>query len=46
MQIDSGLSTNEEVVIAPYNALSRSLKNGSAVEIVKKDELFKGEEKK
>src|SRR5258706_4942 len=46
MQIDSGLTGTEEVVIAPYNALSRQLKDGSLVEVVKKEELFKGEEKK
>ena len=46
MQIDSGLTGNEEVIIAPYNALSRTLKDGSPITVVKKEELFKGEEKK
>lgn len=46
MQIDSGLTGNEEVITAPYNALSRSLKDGSLIEVVKKEELFQGEEKK
>jgi HlyD family secretion protein len=46
MQIDSGLTGNEEVVIAPYNALSRSLKDGSSVEVVKKEQLYEGTEKK
>ena len=45
-EIDSGLKINEEVVTAPYNALSRTLKNGSAVKVVKKEELFENTEKK
>lgn len=46
MQIDSGLTGKEVVVTAPYNALSRLLKDGSLVKVVKKEELFKGEENK
>jgi HlyD family secretion protein len=45
MQIDSGLAGTEEVIIAPYNALSRTLKNDSRVEVVKKEELFEEPEK-
>ncbi|HLG33370.1 MAG TPA: efflux RND transporter periplasmic adaptor subunit [Bacteroidia bacterium] len=46
MEIISGVSDSDKVVVAPYNALSRTLKEGSAVEVVKKEQLFEGEEKK
>jgi HlyD family secretion protein len=46
MEIISGISDSDKVVIAPYTALSRTLKEGSMVEVVKKEELFEGEEKK
>ncbi|MDA3780699.1 MAG: efflux RND transporter periplasmic adaptor subunit [Bacteroidales bacterium] len=41
IEIKSGLSKNDEVVFAPYSAISRSLKDGSIVEIVDKKNLFK-----
>lgn len=44
MEIISGLSDSDKVVTAPYNALSKTLKEGSSVEVVKKEELFEGEE--
>jgi HlyD family secretion protein len=46
MEIISGVNDSDEVVVAPYSALSRSLKDGSLVEVVKKEKLFEGEEKK
>jgi HlyD family secretion protein len=46
MEIISGVSDSDKVVVAPYNALSRTLKEGAAVEVVKKEELFEGEGKK
>ena len=46
MEIKSGLNDSDKVVVAPYAALSKSLKDGSAVEVVKKEELFEGEGKK
>jgi HlyD family secretion protein len=46
MEIISGVSDSDKVVIAPYTALSRTLKDGSVVEVVKKEELFEGEAKK
>ncbi len=34
------LNENEQVVIAPYGAIARTLKNGSKVKVVEKDKLF------
>ncbi len=44
LQILSGLKGGEEVVIAPYGAITRTLKSKSKVKVVKKETLF--EEKK
>lgn len=41
IEILSGLSQEDEVVIAPYNAISRKLADSSLIEIVTKKELFK-----
>jgi len=46
MEIISGVNDSDEVVVAPYSALSKTLKDGAAVEVVKKEELFEGEGKK
>lgn len=40
IQILSGLSKKDEVVIAPFSAISRKLKDGSKVEIVPFDKVF------
>lgn len=40
IEIVSGLSGNEEVVIGPYNAVSKTLKDGSKVNVVPKEKLF------
>ncbi len=40
IQILSGLKAGDEVVIGPYNAISKTLKNGDKVKVVPKDELF------
>jgi HlyD family secretion protein len=45
IQILSGLTEGQEVVTAPYLAISKKLKNGSMVKVVKEDELFKEEKK-
>lgn len=45
IQIMSGLKEGQEVVTAPYLAISKKLKNGSNVKLVKEDELFKEEKK-
>lgn len=44
LQITGGLKGGEEIVVAPYGAITRLLKEKSKVKIVKKDALF--EEKK
>ena len=45
IQIISGLTEGQEVVTAPYLSISKKLKNGTAVKVVKEDELFKEEKK-
>ncbi len=40
IEIVSGLSGGEEVVIGPYNAVSKTLKDGSKVNVVPKEKLF------
>ena len=40
IEIISGLNGGEEVVIGPYNAISKTLKDGSKVKVVPKDKLF------
>jgi len=40
IQIKSGLEENQEVVTAPYNAISKTLKDSVNVRVVKKEELF------
>lgn len=45
IEVLEGLNEGDEVVSAPYSAISRKLKEGRSVEVVKKEELFKIEEK-
>jgi HlyD family secretion protein len=40
IEILSGLKEGEEVVTGPYNAISKTLKDGSKVKVVPKDKLF------
>lgn len=40
IEITSGLTGGEEVVIGPYNAVSKTLKAGTKVNVVPKDKLF------
>lgn len=40
IQILSGLSKKDEVVIAPFSAISRKLKDGTKVEVVPADKVF------
>jgi HlyD family secretion protein len=44
IEITEGLDPEDEVVIAPYSAISRQLKNDLSVEVVPEEELFKGED--
>ncbi|MXV17115.1 efflux RND transporter periplasmic adaptor subunit [Hufsiella ginkgonis] len=45
IQVLSGLKGGEEVVSRPFNAISRTLKDGMAVEKVSKEKLFTPEKK-
>lgn len=44
IEIKSGITTDDEVVTAPYKAISKTLKNEMNVEKTNKDELYKKEE--
>lgn len=46
IQIIEGLKKGEEVVTAPYNAISKLLKEGDQVKVVPREKLFSGEDKK
>jgi HlyD family secretion protein len=46
IEIVSGISENETIVVAPYNAVSKKLKNGDKVQVVPKEELFRDPKKK
>ena len=46
IEIQSGISENESIIIAPYNAISKKLKNGDKVQVVSKDELVRIPNKK
>jgi HlyD family secretion protein len=43
--IISGLKNGQKVISAPYSAISKTLKDGTLVEVVKKDKLFGKENK-
>ena len=45
IQILSGLQDGEQVIIAPYGAIARTLKDKSKVQIVDKEKLFEAKEK-
>ena len=45
IEIKDGLTGEEDVVVAPYSAISRKLKDGILVKKVDKDKLFKEEKK-
>ena len=40
IEIKSGLNENDEVVTGPFNAISKTLKDGTKVKVVPKDKLF------
>lgn len=40
IQITSGLQPGDQVITAPYNAISKTLKTGTKVQVVTKDKLF------
>jgi HlyD family secretion protein len=41
IEIKEGLTIEDQVITAPYSAISRKLKDGSIIKVVKKEELFK-----
>lgn len=43
IEIISGLVNKQEVVCGPYSAVSKSLKEGSKIKVVKKEDLYKTE---
>jgi len=43
IQVLSGISDSAEVIISPYSAIAKKLDNDKLVEVVDKNELFKGE---
>lgn len=43
IEIISGLEPDDEVIVAPYSAVSKKLENKSLLEIVKREDLFKEE---
>jgi len=45
IEIESGLTLDEEVVVAPYSAISRKLQDSTIIEIVTKEKLFEEEGK-
>ena len=45
IEIKEGLKEGQEVIVAPYSAIAKMLKDGDIVEIVKKDKLFEKEKK-
>ncbi len=45
IQILEGLEKDEEVITAPYRAISKGLMNNDRVQVVTQDELFTTEEK-
>lgn len=46
IEIVEGLDPEDEVVIAPYSAISRQLKDDLSIEVVTEEDLFKGDKKK
>jgi HlyD family secretion protein len=45
IEITGGLDPEDEVVIAPYSAISRQLKDGMNVEVVSEEALYSGDKK-
>ena len=41
IQVTSGMEEGEQVVIAPYAAIARKLKQGDDVNVVEEEELYK-----
>ena len=46
IEITEGLDPDHEIIVSPYSAISRQLKNDMQVEVVTEEELFQGDKKK
>ncbi len=46
IEVTEGLDTALQIVVAPYSAISRQLKNDMHVEVVSEEDLFSGNKKK
>ena len=46
IEITEGLEPDVEIIVSPYSAISRQLKNDLPVEVVSEEELFAGDKKK
>ena len=46
IEITEGLDPDDEIIVSPYSAISRQLKNDMQVEVVTEEELFQGDKKK
>lgn len=45
IEITEGLSLEDEIIVSPYSAISRQLKNELPVEVISEEELFAGDKK-
>ena len=45
IEIKEGLKEGQEVVSGPYSAISKFLKDGDQIEVVKKDKLYEKDKK-
>ena len=45
IEITEGLSLEDEIIVSPYSAISRQLKNDMPVQVVTEEELFQGDKK-
>lgn len=43
IEITKGISNKDEIICGPYSAVSKSLKDGNKVKVVKKEDLYKNE---
>jgi HlyD family secretion protein len=46
IQIKSGLEEDDDIIVAPYSAVSKKIENNNLLEVVEKKDLFKDEKKK
>ena len=46
IEIKSGLDEEDEIIVGPYDQVSRKLTNGADIEISSKEDFYSGEEDK